>query len=91
MSKILFISNISHKVTSFVTASIAAAHDVGLEFYHASNWQNAAEGQIEADEKEYDIKINNVPISRNPFAKTNVTAYKELVELIKREEIDSIH
>lgn len=91
MSKILFISNISHKVTSFVTASIAAAHDLEIDFYHASNWQSAAEGQIESDEAEYDIKINNVPISRNPFAKTNVTAYKELVELIKREEIDYIH
>lgn len=91
MSKILFISNISHKVTSFVTASIVAAHDVGLEFYHASNWQSAADGQIEADEKEYRIKINNVPISRNPFAKTNIKAYQEIVSIIKRENIDYIH
>lgn len=91
MSKILFISNISHKVTSFVTASIAAAHDLEIDFYHASNWQSAAEGQIESDEAEYDIKINNVPISRNPFAKTNIKAYKEIVSIIKREKIDFIH
>lgn len=91
MSKILFISNISRKISSFALASISAAHDIGLEFYHAANWETAEEGQIQADEAEYGIKINNVHISRNPFARTNLAAYKELVELIEREKIDYIH
>lgn len=91
MSKILFISNISYRITSFVTASISASTALELEFYHASNWQDAKEGQIEADEVKYNIKINSVHISRNPFATTNYKAYKELVELIKRENIDYIH
>lgn len=91
MGKILFISNISQKVSSFVTASISAAHDVGLDFYHASNWQSAADGQIEADEAAYNIKINDIPVSRNPLALTNWKAYKALVQLIKREKIDYIH
>lgn len=91
MSKILFISNISHKINSFANASIAAAHDLEMDFYHASNWQDAAKAQIQADEAKYNIKINNVHISRNPLAKTNLTAYKELVDLIKREGIDYIH
>ena len=91
MSKILFISNISHKITSFVTASISAAHELGFDFYYASNRQNATENQNQEDEDKYNIRINNVHISRNPFAKTNITAYKELVELINRENIDYIH
>ena len=91
MSKILFISNISNRISSFVTASISAAHNLNIDFYQASNWQSAAKTQISADEKEYDIKIKSVLISRNPFATMNLTAYKELVKLINQEKIDYIH
>lgn len=91
MSKMLFISNISRGITTFVTASIAAAHSLDLDFYQVANWQDADASQIEKDEKAYDIKIKSVPMSRNPFAKTNLTAYKELVKFIKEEHIDYIH
>lgn len=91
MSKILFISNISNRITSFVTASIAAAHNLDIDFYQAANWQNAEPSKIAAEEKTHDIKIKSIPMSRNPLARTNVTAYKELVEFIKQEKIDYIH
>ena len=91
MSKILFISNISNRIDIFVMASIAAAHSLDIDFYQAANWQNVEKSQIEADEKAYNIKIKSVPISRNPLAKTNLTAYKELVDFIKQERIDYIH
>ena len=85
MGKILFISNVTNRVTSFVTASISAAHSLNMEFYQAAYWQSSAIPQISAYEQEYDIKINNIPISRNPFAITNLTAYKKLVDLIQQE------
>lgn len=91
MSKILFISNISNRITTFVTASIAAAHSLNMDFYQAANWRDADPSQIATDEIAYDIKIKSVPISRNPLAKTNFTAYKELVAFIKQENIDYIH
>lgn len=91
MRKILFVSNISNRISSFVTASISAAHNLNIDFYQAANWQSAMKEQILADEQEYDIEIKSVPISRNPFAITNLTAYKELVEIIAQEKIDYIH
>lgn len=91
MSKILFISNLSNRITSFVTASIFAAHELNMDFYQAANWSGAAEKQIAADEKAYDITIRNIPISRNPLARSNIIAYKELVDLIKQEDIAYIH
>ena len=91
MSKILFISNISNRITTFVKASIAAAHSLDLDFYQAANWNDAEPMQIDKDEKEYNIKIKNVPISRNPLSKANLIAYKELVGFIKKENIDYIH
>lgn len=89
--KILFISNISNKITSFATASICASKKMGFDFHQSANWSGAEEGQIERDEAEYGIKIYNVPISRSPFSKSNITAYKQIVKLIKDENIDYIH
>lgn len=91
MSKMLFISNISNKINSFVTASIAAAHSLDMDFYQLSNWQGAKKQQIEDDENVYNIKIKSLPIARNPFVKENFIVYKELVEFINKEKIDYIH
>lgn len=91
MSKILFISNISNRITTFVTASIAAAHSLDMTFYQVANWQDTDPSQIEYDATAYDITIKSLPIARNPIAKTNLTAYKQLVEFIKQEKIDYIH
>lgn len=91
MSKLLFISNVSNKISSFVTASIFAAHNLNIEFYQTANWQSADKSQIRMDEQTYNIKIKNIPISRNPLSKANITAYKELVAFIQQEGIDYIH
>lgn len=91
MSKILFISNISNRISTFVTASISAAHSLNIDFYQTANWQSSTENEISANEQKYDIKIKSIPISRSPFAITNLTAYKELVKFINQEKIDYIH
>ena len=91
MSKLLFISNISNGISSFVTASIYAAHSLNLDFYQTANWQEAPVGQKEIDEQTYNIKICNVPISRNPLAVTNLNAYQEIVSIIRREKVEYIH
>lgn len=91
MAKILFISNIANRVSSFVTASISAAHNLNIEFYQTANWQSSAKTHIPAYEQEYGITIKSVPISRNPFSAANLAAYKELVALIKQEKIEYIH
>ena len=91
MSKILFISNISNRITSFVIGNITAAHSLNMEFYQAANWKDADSLQIVTEEKTYNIKIKSVPIARNPFAKTNLSAYRELVDFVNHESIDYIH
>ena len=91
MSKVLFITNMANKIGSFSISSITAAHDLGMEFYQIANWQNTDPSKIAVEEKTYDIKIKSIPISRNPFARTNWTAYRELIAFIKQENIDYIH
>ena len=90
--KILFISNISgEKIGSFSLASIHAAHDVGLEFHIAANFDRASMEQREKDEIEHGIKIHHIDFIRNPMHPGNIKAYRQLVELIKREKFDIIH
>ena len=91
MKKLLFVSNISNNVDSFVVASIAAAKKCGFEFYYAANWDGATKEQIAEDEKKYGIKIVHIDLDRSPYSTKNIKAYKQLVDLINKEKIDYIH
>lgn len=91
MKKLLFVSNISNNVGSFVVASIAAAKKCGFEFYYAANWDGATKEQIAEDEKKYGIKIVHIDLDRSPYSTKNIKAYKQLVDLINMEKIDYIH
>lgn len=91
MSKILFISNIASSVGSFSVASIEAAHRNELDFYLAANWTSATKEQIIEDEQKFNIKIINIDLDRSPYSRNNITAYKQLVDFIKKENIDYIH
>lgn len=91
MKKLLFVSNISNNVGSFVVASIAAAKRCGFEFYYAANWDGATKKQIAEDEKKYSIKIVHIDLDRSPYSTKNIKAYKQLVDFINKEKIDYIH
>lgn len=91
MKKILFISNIAKNVGSFSIASIAAAKKCGFEFYYAANWNAATDEQRAQDEKKYGIKLVHIDLDRSPYSKKNLQAYKQIVDLIKKEKIDYIH
>lgn len=91
MKKLLFVSNISNNVGSFVVASIAAAKKCGFEFYYAANWDGATKEQIAEDEKKYGIKIVHIDLDRSPYSTKNIKAYKQLVDFINKEKIDYIH
>lgn len=87
MKKILFISNITRKITSVASTSIYATKEMGIEFFHAANWSTSDQGQKESDEKKYDIKIFHVEISRSPYSLANIRAYKQICKLIRENEI----
>ncbi|MGI6195861.1 MAG: glycosyltransferase family 4 protein [Eubacteriales bacterium] len=91
MKKILFISNIANKVGSFSMAALNASKELGVEFHIAANWSSAVAGQLEKDTTEYGIHIHHLDLARSPYSRHNITAYKQLVNLIKKEEIDCVH
>lgn len=91
MSTILFISNITYKITSFSSSSIYAAHKMGMRFIHSANWNETPVEQIEAFENENDITICNVPINRSPFSLSNIEAFKQLCRIVKENNVEYIH
>ncbi len=84
--KILFISNISNKITNFSLPSIYAAKNLGYEFHMAANYSN-----FNDDPEKYGVKLHHIDLNRNPFSKQNITAYKQMLELIEKEKFDVIH
>lgn len=91
MCTVLFISNITYKITSFSSSSIYATHKMGMRFIHAANWSKASAEQIELFEKENDITICNVPISRSPFSLSNIESFKKLCRIVKDNNVEYIH
>lgn len=91
MGTVLFISNITYKITSFSSSSIYATHKMGMRFIHAANWSKASAEQIELFEKENDITICNVPISRSPFSLSNIESFKKLCRIVKDNNVEYIH
>ncbi len=91
MGKILFISNIAERVGAFSIASIAAAKKCGMEYYYAANWEAATTEQRKEDEEKFGISLIHIDLARSPYSRKNITAYKQLVKLIKEEGIEYIH
>ncbi len=91
MKRLLFISNITRKITSVASTSIVASKEMGIDFVHAANWNSAVEGQVQSDERQYGIRIFHVGLSRSPYSFSNIKAYKQMCRLIRENHIDYIH
>lgn len=91
MKSILFISNISPGVSSFSYSSIVAAKKKNMIFHMAANYSQSSAQKLLKDEQENNVTIHQVDIERSPYSLKNYRAYKQLVKLIKDENIDYIH
>lgn len=86
MKKLLFISNITNKITNFSLPSILTSQSLGYEFHLAANLSN-----FEDDPYKYNIKTHHIDLCRNPFSLKNIKAYKQMLDLIEKENYDVIH
>ena len=91
MKKLLYILNVTDGVNSFSLSSILAAQRVGLEFHMAGDFSQTTREKLDEDEKKYSIRIHQINLARSPFSLKNVSAYRQIVELINKEKFDYIH
>lgn len=87
MKKLLFISNITNKITNFSYPSYIACKKMGIEFHLAANLDN-----FDFENNPYkDIIFHNIHCDRNPISPKNIKAFKSINEIIKEYKIDYIH
>lgn len=91
MKKLLYITNISRGVSSFSVAAVRATEDLGVEFHLAGNFDGTTKESLRKNEKEYGVKLHQIDFIRTPYDLRNIKAYKQLVQLMKREKFDAIH
>ena len=93
MSNLLYITNIGGKRMSynFVGSAIEAAHELNLNFYSACNRLQSTSEDIHLDEKQFNVHLLHIDLSRNPFSKQNLKAYNQLCRIIVENKIDYIH
>ncbi len=85
-NKLLFISNISNKITNFAIPSIKAAQAMNYDVDMAANYSN-----FNDDPEKYGVIINHIDLVRNPLNLKNIIATKQMLALIKEKGIDAIH
>ena len=89
--KMLYILNVANRVNNFSYTSMMAAQECGFEFHIAGNWSYKNGEELMADEKKYGIRIHQIDFVRKPYSFKNYKAYKQLLELCKKEKYDAIH
>lgn len=91
MKKMLYILNIANRVNNFSYTSMKAAQELGYEYHIAGNWSYANDQERITDEKKYGIHIYQIDFIRTPYHPGNIKAYKQLKEIVEREQFDVIH
>jgi glycosyltransferase involved in cell wall biosynthesis len=86
MRKILFISNVTNRISNFSIPSIFAAQELGYQFHMATNLPN-----FNDDSSKYNVILHHIDIDRNPLSIKNIKAYRQMLSLIRRENFDVIH
>lgn len=91
MKKILYITNISNGVSSFSIAAVIVAKRLGIEFHLAGNFSGTEKEKLDQDRKKYGIQIHQVDLERSPYSPKNYKAYKQIVNIIRKNKIEYIH
>lgn len=86
MKKLLFISNITNKITNFSKPAILAAQSMGYEVHMAADFSGFTD-----DASEYGVTLHHIDLKRNPLHPKNIKAKRSMLELMRKEKFDAVH
>ena len=86
--KALIVATVADFITAFEMNDIFILQSLGYEIHCATNF-NAATQEKKMDEKK--VKKHQIDFSRSPFSKENVTAYRQMKDLLEKEKFDVVH
>lgn len=86
--KVLLTATVQSHICQFHKPLVEVLHDYGYEVHVAARNNLAEKNGLKLDFVE---KIYDVPFARSPKSKDNIRAYKELKNIIEKEQYDVIH
>ena len=89
--KALLVTTVSGFVPQFEMSNVAILKELGYEIHYASNFNNPSYGTDNKRLEGTGIICHQVDFERSPFNKKNWQAYKQLVKIMKDENIDLVH
>ena len=89
--KALLVTTVSGFVPQFEMSNVAILKELGYEIHYASNFNNPSYGTDNRRLEGTGIICHQVDFERSPFNKKNWQAYKQLVKIMKDENIDLVH
>lgn len=91
LKKALIVATISGFITSFEKNNIAILQDLGYQVHIACNTDgDAIEGRLAALVQQA-VVVHHIPFTRSPFSSANLTAYRQLKQLMLKEDYDIVH
>ena len=89
--KILYITHVANHVNRFWLTSIEASKKMDMEFHLACNYIGDDKEAWEKACYENGIAFHQIDFNRNPLSYKNITALKQLKNLLKKERFDIVH
>ncbi len=91
MKKALLVTHVSGFVPQFEMGNVKILQNMGYEVHYASNYHNPSYGD---DNRRLDgtgIIRHQVDFERSPYSLKNMTAYRQLKQLMEEERFDLVH
>ncbi|HJC48626.1 MAG TPA: glycosyltransferase family 4 protein [Candidatus Lachnoclostridium pullistercoris] len=91
MKKALLVTHVSGFVPQFEMGNVKILQDMGYEVHYASNYRNPSYGD---DNRRLDgtgIIRHQVDFERSPYSLKNVTAYRQLKQVMEEERFELVH
>lgn len=89
--KALLVTTVSGFIPQFEMGNVAILRDLGYEVHYASNFNNPSYGTDNKRLEGTGIICHQVDFERSPFNNKNLQAYKQLVKIMKDENINLVH
>lgn len=89
--KALLVTTVSGFVPQFEMGNVAILKELGYEVHYASNFNNPSYGTDNKRLEGTGMICHQVDFERSPFNKKNLQAYKQLVKIMKEENIELVH
>ena len=91
MRKALLVTHVSGFVPQFEMNNVHILQNMGYEVHYASNFHNPSYGDDNSRLEGTGIICHQIDFERSPFKRKNITAYRQLKELMEEHEFDLVH